>query len=400
MKRFALLVPLALTLAAALVLALPPDRSRAQPPASAPGEASGGEVAGQNEETLGFLRRIHDPAKARHACEATNPEEFATWQAEARAAYLDLIRLETIREDAGGFEPIARLEPEVEDLGDFTRQEGSLETEPGVRVHFWLLKPKGPGPFPVLITANGHGPSRGAAGIYRNEAERERSLREDRDIGPQAVARGFMAVVLSTRGIGQNPTSFGIADLDGRNAGKHCVAHNWHVIAAGRTLTGERVWDVMRVIDWLETLPEADLSGLVMTGNSGGGMLTHYAAAADERIALAMPSSSFNGYLHDAGNLVHCQCNHVPGLLRFGQFWDVAGLIAPRHQLTVTGRQDRMFPVHELERATEQVARIYAAAGVPERYEHHFGDAGHRFYKEAMWDFASRALGRDLRSAD
>jgi len=311
------------------LLVLPLGPARAQTPGGAAGGASGEEAAeGQREEVVRYLRRIHDPSLARHACEATTAEEFAAWQAEARAAYLDLLRLDAIRHESGDFQPLARLDPEIEDLGDFTRQEGSLETEPDVRVHFWLLKPKGSGPFPALLTANGHGPSRGAAGIYHSDAERDRSLREDRDIGPQAVARGFMALVMSTRGIGQNPTSFGVADLDKRNAGKDCVAHNWHALAAGRTLTGERVWDVMRVIDWLETLPEAELSGLVMTGNSGGGMLTHYAAAADERIAVAMPSSSFNGYLHEAGNLVHCQCNHVPGLLRFGQFWDVAGLMS------------------------------------------------------------------------
>jgi hypothetical protein len=351
----------------------------------------------QRADVRRFMDRIYDPGKYEHACTATNPAEFAAWQAKARKAYVDLLRLEVIRRDAGDFKPAVRLKPGVDDLGAFTRQEGLLETEPDVGIQFWLLKPKGPGPFPVAITANGHGPNRGSAGIYLTDAERRRTLAEDRDVGVQAAQRGFLAIVTSTRGIGKNPEAFAIADLDGRNAGKDCVAHNWHVLVAGRTMMGERVWDIMRFIDWALALPESDGKTILMTGNSGGGMLTQHAAAADERITIAIPSSSFDNYFNPSGNLTHCQCNHVPGLVRFGQFWDVAGLTAPRHLLTVTGRRDRAHPMTEVEHAAAQVKRIYRAAGAADRYDHRFGDAGHRFYKDIMWEFVSRALGRDVR---
>jgi hypothetical protein len=363
----------------------------------APETKTKSKAAAQREDVRRFMGRIYDPAKATHACTAGNPAAFAAWQAEAHRAYLELLKLDVIRRDAGDFNPRAKFKSGSEDLGTFTRQEGVLETEPDVGIQFWLLKPKGSGPFPVVITANGHGPSRGTAGIYETDAERKKSLEEDRDIGLQAVERGFLAIVTATRGIGKNPEAFAIADLDNRNGGKDCVAHNWHVLMAGRTMMGERVWDIMRFLDWAQTLPEADTRTIIMTGNSGGGMLTQHAAAADERITIAMPSSSFDNYFQPSGNLAHCQCNHVPGLVRFGQFWDIAGLTAPRHLLTVTGRHDRLHPVKEVEHAAAEVKRIYTAAGVPDRYEHHFGSAGHRFYKDAMWDFVSRALGKDVR---
>ena len=38
----------------------------------------------------------------------------------------------------------------------------------------------------------------------------------------------------------------------------------------------------------------------------------------------------------------------VPGILSWGEFSDVAGLIAPRHQLIVNGRQDPLFPLAEV----------------------------------------------------
>jgi hypothetical protein len=351
----------------------------------------------QAEDVQRYMARIFDPKKYEHACTATNPAEFAAWQTEARAALTELVRIPTIRADAGDFKPHAVLLPAIDDLGAYTRQEGRLETEPDVAIHFWILKPKGKGPFPIAIVSNGHGPSRGAAGIYANEASKQHILAEDRDVGVQAASRGFIALVPSTRGIGEDPEAFAVVDLEGRNGGKSCIAHNWHAIAAGRTMMGERVWDIMKFIDWALVLPESDGKTVFMTGNSGGGMLTTYAAAIDERISIASPSSSFDDFFAPSGNLTHCQCNHFPGMVRFGQFWDIAGLIAPRPLLTVTGLKDPAHPVAETRHAADELKRIYTAAGVPDCYEHQFGPAGHRFYKDLMWEFVSKTLGRDLR---
>ena len=86
----------------------------------------------------------------------------------------------------------------------------------------------------------------------------------------------------------------------------------------------------------------------------------------------------------------HCDCNAVPGILRFGEIWDVAGLIAPRHLCIVNGKQDRLFPVPEVDRAVKGIARLYEIAGVPDHIEHHYGAAGHRFYSDLMWPFVEK----------
>ncbi len=86
-----------------------------------------------------------------------------------------------------------------------------------------------------------------------------------------------------------------------------------------------------------------------------------------------------------AGTLRHCPCNAVPGLLAFGEFWDVAGLLAPRPLLTVNGRHDGLHPTDEVDAAVARLAKIYAAAGAEGRYEHRYGEAGHRFYADIMW---------------
>ena len=83
---------------------------------------------------------------------------------------------------------------EPEDLGRYTRQRGAIETEPDVRIPFWLLKPKGAGPWPLGIFPHGHD-RRGhdtTAGVYADEAHRRKSIAEDRDVERRHGALGLM----------------------------------------------------------------------------------------------------------------------------------------------------------------------------------------------------------------
>ena len=52
----------------------------------------------------------------------------------------------------------------------------------------------------------------------------------------------------------------------------------------GDTLTGYLMWDAMRAIDYLISRPEVDPSRIGCTGHSGGGTLTMFTSAVDERI--------------------------------------------------------------------------------------------------------------------
>ena len=167
-----------------------------------------------------------------------------------------------------------------------------------------------------------------------------------------------------------------------------------HALLTGRTAIGERVWDMSRLLDWALLRDDVDAKTVLMMGNSGGGMVTLYAAALDPRITVAVPSCSFSTVAGRDGHIFHCDCNAVPGILSFGDLYDVAGLVAPRALLTVSGRHDALHSNEEIERAAARVEEIYEAAGVPERYEHRWGTAGHRFYADLMWPFVHDAERR------
>jgi dienelactone hydrolase len=276
-----------------------------------------------------------------------------------------------------------------EDLGDYTRQRGRLQTEPDVWIPFWLLTPKGRGPFPLALTPHGHD-ARGydtSAGIAQDESARVRLAAEDRDVAVQAVQRGYLAIAPATRGIGCP----GAPDIHARHGKQDCRGQLAHCLLVGRTGMGERVWDMERFTDWALANCGVHECHLLMLGNSGGGMVTTYAAACDTRIRIAIPSCSFGPYVKPTGQLTHCDCNMIPGILHFGEFHDVAGLIAPRDLLMVHGRLDPLHDPADVDRAVAEVRRIYRAAGAEAHFRHAYGEDGHRFYKDFMWPFVGRA---------
>jgi dienelactone hydrolase len=339
-----------------------------------------------------YLRRLYDEKNRRHACRARNPAQFAQWQPPARAAFLDLLGITGMVRETEGHELTARVSRESEDMGTYLRRRGWIETEPDVRQSFWLLKPKGDGPFPLAVTPHGHEHGDTYVGIGHDDRSREQIMHEDQDVAVQAVLRGFLTIAPATRGMGANPNSFKIADIAGRHDGRDCRYHGWQVAVAGRTMLGERVWDLMRILDWALARPDVKRNFVLMTGNSGGGMATLHAAAVDERVKIAVPCCSYDNYVSSRGTLRHCPCNAVPGILTFGEFWDVAGLVAPRHMLTVNGKSDSLHPVEEVDRAVSNLQAIYRASGFPERYDHRYGNGGHRFYGDLMWPWIDEAL--------
>ncbi|MCA9068416.1 MAG: acetylxylan esterase, partial [Planctomycetaceae bacterium] len=318
-----------------------------------------------------------------------NRGEFDRWQLEARKALGEKLGLKKIADSMGNHKPTVEL-GKAEDMGDYTRHGGIIKTEPDVRVPFWLLKPKGTGPWPLAVFPHGHDRigHNTTAGAYSDEKHKQRSLAEDRDVAVQAVQKGFLAIAPAVRGLSID----GVPDLYDRHGNRECRSHAMHCLLAGRTAMGERVWDMQRILDWATKLPEVDSRHVLMLGNSGGGMVTLFTAACDERVTIAVPSCSFAPTISKSGYIFHCDCNMVPGLIELGGLPGVAGLIAPRHLLAVNGRKDTLFTQADIERAVATVKSIYQATECSEKFAHRWGEEGHRFYADLMWPFVLDAV--------
>jgi dienelactone hydrolase len=153
----------------------------------------------------------------------------------------------------------------------------------------------------------------------------------------------------------------------------------------GRTLVGERVYDVDRGLDYLETRRDVDMRRVGCMGNSGGATVTSYAGAILPRIHFAMPSCGFATYAGSIMSVSHCADNYLPGMLKYAEMADVVGLFAPRPLVVVAGHDDEIFPLPAVREAFEHLENIYRAAGADGHCHLVVGHGGHRFYAEDAW---------------
>ena len=315
--------------------------------------------------------------------------EVREWQIPFRQSLRRVLGLANMEQDLAGFIPDAEM-LDSHDMGSYIRESWRIRTEPTVPLPCYLLRPKSMPPNPPLVlTPHGHGHPHVYVGLFRSPEEEAQIREGERDIAVQAVEQGYLVIAPTTRAFGETRSS---ADKN-KDAVSSCRLQLMHDLLLGRTPIGDRVWDMSRLIDWAIEHQGVDPARIAITGNSGGGTVSLFAAACDTRISVAVPGSYFNTFAGSIGSIIHCDCNYVPGILRLGEMHDVAGLVAPRHFLAVAGRDDPIFPVAHTEAAFAQLAKVYQAASVPDRCELYVGDGGHRYYKERVWSFIAEGFG-------
>jgi dienelactone hydrolase len=263
--------------------------------------------------------------------------------------------------------------------------------EPGADVPCHLLLPRtGSGPFPLMICLQGHTTGMHislARSKFDGDAE---AIEGERDFGLQAVRRGFAAFVMEQRCFGERednrPKEITRSETYERTDDNRTCKHAaMSALLVGRTLLGERVFDVQRACDLAATIAEVDENRIYSMGQSGGGTVSWYAAAVEPRLRGIIAASCFATLQSSIGTIDHCTDNYLPGMLEWLDFADLAGAIAPRTALIVMGRHDHLFPYDGVREAFEQASRIYAAAGASDALELVVGEEGHRFYADQAW---------------
>ncbi|MBI4578720.1 MAG: acetylxylan esterase [Planctomycetes bacterium] len=331
------------------------------------------------QNTLGLF----DRTPREFEFKARTPGELAAWQQALRPRLRGVLGL-TAMEQEIRFDHRAERAERVQKDG-YTQEKWYLWTEPDVPLPIWVLLPDKPVARPqrLVLTPHGHNDPEVYIGVAKDDKARASIVEGQRDIAVQAARQGYLAVLPTSRGFGETRRA------DDRTAGqiKSCRTELMHAMLFGRTMIGYRVWDISRIIDWITRRHEVDPRCIAITGNSGGGTTSVFAPACDERISVAVPSCYFCTFRDSIGSIFHCECNYVPGLLRLGEMWDVAGLIAPRPFQAIAGRDDRIFPLAAVRKSHEQLRAIYRVAGAEDRCGLYVGDGGHRYYSDGAWPF-------------
>jgi dienelactone hydrolase len=306
----------------------------------------------------GLWREYADTERS-FAFKAESIDDAQGWQQRLRAELITLL---------GGFPAQAcDLSPrilETRSEDGFTCQKVVIQTLPGEFMPCLVLVPHSPtgtAHLKPVIALHGHG-TWGAEAIVKAPGDPLGAALNQQlnyDYAGQLARRGYMVFVPELRGFGDRMEALEYREGEAQWISS-CYAVGVNALLLGKTLLGLRIYDVMRLIDYIRALPDGLASSLGCVGLSGGGMVTLFTAALDSRITCAVVSGYFNTFRNSIMAVRHCLCNFVPGIVRTAEMVDIAGLVAPRPLLIETGAQDPIFPSTATQQAYEELQKIYA----------------------------------------
>ncbi len=256
-------------------------------------------------------------------------------------------------------------------------------SEKDMVVPCYLLVPDGlEGKAPLCIVlqgkTKGYKYSVGLGDEYDLEADFEKPDYSKVDYAIQAVKEGYCALAIEQRAMGELFPYDTKRNWMGRNRSGFT---SWYAIALGRTVVGERVWDIKKAIDVMENFPMVDTDKVITTGNHVGGTTAFYAAAYDERIKISAPSSAFCSYKYSILDVSTTYCQNIPKAYFHFDMQDLAQLIAPRNLLVISDKCDEVFPFDRATESFEKVKEIYSAYGAKDNCKQIVKET-----EDASWD--------------
>ncbi len=231
------------------------------------------------------------------------------------------------------------------------------ESRPGHHVTGNLYLPEGDGPFPGVLVPCGHSRNGKAAGAYQSSCI-------------LMALNGFAVLIYDPFGQGER---YQLLDEEGKPM---LGATTEHTLAdIGARLTGVcaanyRIWDGIRSLDYLIERPEVDPERIGCTGNSGGGTLTAYLMATDDRILAAAPSCYITS-LSRLFNTIGPQDGeqNITAQVALGiDHVDYVTMRAPKPTLILTGTYD-FFDIDGSWDTFREAKRVYGILGFGERVD-------------------------------
>lgn len=319
---------------------------------------------------------------------------YGDWKEQVKNKLIELLGIDEIKKNAV---PALTLKIISEEQKEGYKQiRFEFESEFGAIVPCYLLIPdKSKEKYPVAIVLQGHnqqGFASSVGNVYCHE-----TLEYDSGNGMfavQAVRQGYVALAIEQRGMGERRAQNTLKRRVTLSPQGSCYYEATTALMLGRTLIGERCWDISCAIDLLKEFPQCDLDKIIITGNSGGGTASYYAACVDERIKICAPSCSFCPYPESVLQFYHCSCNYIPQAFKFFDMQDLACLIAPRRLAIVAGKYDTAFLIDGVKRGYETVKQIYEKAGAKDNCSLTITDKGHYWFADVMWKTIKNELAR------
>lgn len=288
---------------------------------------------------------VQVPEKFQMPFPATNADEAGPWQQTVRARLFEIVQAQNPRKDT----PLDPKPGQFADADGFQKAPLTFTGNEGQTIDCWLTRPDGDGPFPAIVCLHGHGGDRDLVhdptSIYKG-------------LAAQFARRGFVTVA---------PT----------------LAHSPYA--------PNQLWNLMRLVDVLHTLPYVDKTRIGVAGLSMGGEWSMWLAACDTRVGAAVVSGwmcSTEGVLR----VPNCPCWMPPGLLELCDIAEVHILIAPRPLLIESAISDGCFPIDATQNGFDKIVRGYTTLGAVQNVRRHTFPGGHAWSGEQAYPFLENAL--------
>ena len=312
----------------------------------------------------------------------TTPEQIAGYQQEMRDFFIGQL---------GGFPERSPLNGQtvgVIEADGYRIEKVIYESQPNHHVTANLYLPDGDGPFPGVVVSSGH--SRTAKTADYNQR-----------FGIIMALHGMAALCFDPIGQGERSQ---FLDADGQPQFSSTTREHFLVgvgsILVGRNTARYRAWDAIRSIDYLVSRPEIDEEKIGFTGCSGGGTLTSYVMALDDRVTCAAPAcylTTFRKLIETIGPQDAEQ--NIYGQVAFGMDHpDYVLMRAPRPTLISSTTGD-FFDIEGSWDNYREAKRIYARLGRPEQVDLVEVEGGHGVHPQNLATIAQWMqrwlLGRD-----
>jgi dienelactone hydrolase len=273
-----------------------------------------------------------------------------------------------------------RIERE-EHVEGYVRKKISYASAPGERVPAYLLVPEGRrGRMPAVLCLHQ------TVGIGKEEPVGLGGSANLR-YGHELARRGYVVLAPDYPGFGEHQVDV--------------YARGW---ASGSM---KAIWDNIRGVDLLQTVPEVDRRRIGCIGHSLGGHNTLFTSAFDTRIQALVSNCGFTAFgKYYGGNIAGWSSRAymprirtefpTPERMPF-DFHEVVAALAPRAFLAVAPDRDGNFEVSGVREVIEAARPVYRLFGKPERLSALYPDCAHDWpseSREAAYEWLDRWLKR------
>jgi len=203
----------------------------------------------------------------------------------------------------------------------------------------------------------------------------------DQVVATNLAKKGMVVFTIDPPGQGEHVQYFDPSvrfSSIGYSVVEHCYFGN-QCFLSGVSSAKYFIWDAIRAIDYLVSRKEVDPARIGVTGFSGGGTITSYVAALDDRVKVAIPSSwsTSNRRQLETKGAQDAEAYLIHGLREGLTFEDLLEVRAPRPTLMTFVSRDEYLSPQGARDAHGEVKRVYSIFGADDNLQYVEDDSRH-----------------------